>query len=532
MPSLPEGNADALYATCVAVVAEFKGAARSTTEQRDGWPPLPVDWPLPQDTLDRVLAECAVWLDLTEIESVSIGGRSDALLHVAQALCTTHDDVTALNIMTGHPTLWAVALDKRNGSKKRARAFLWGESIRAARKKVGPPFEDLGPGEEPAAGQALDLPDLDIGTLSAARFIDTVPPVQIFNGPIPHPTTGVVYGPGGAGKSFLMQAMLTGFATAVDVLGVPEWVPTSPVPVLMLTAEESNADLHRRQYALVRAAEQIGGDLFGGRTEIGPLLRERLHEGRFTVASTQGMRIELVNERGRRKGADWLLRQLDRGHHEIVTVDPVAAFRTGPEDELQPLIDLGREINEKLGKTLVYLHHTNKSSRGSDQAREATAARGDSAFIDGGRFGIGVAGMSVEEAARLKVEDRRNYVGVRLAKANYTEESDIFWFARGPAGVLYATSFKPLAEQRADLRGGQRDAVLKLVLELEEREMQVSKSELVARIMDRKLATRDAARAIVGDLLAENVLRIEYGDPGDTERRCLPYGWILSGCMS
>ncbi|MCC6194756.1 MAG: AAA family ATPase [Burkholderiales bacterium] len=534
--SLADGHADALYAACVGVVAESKGTALGTRKQRDDWPPLPSDWAQPADVVARSLAEVAPFLDLTELDGVAVGGRSDALLHAALDICRLVDDVTALNVMVAHPTIWAVALDKRHGSAKRAREYVWDHSIRPARANVGPPiaerFEDLTLTDPPpSTGRALELPDLDIGALSAARFVDVEPPPQEFIGPFPHPTTGVVYGAGGSSKSTFMQAMGTGIATAVDVLGVPEWVPTTPRKVLMLSAEESTADLHRRQYELIRGIEKLDfiDDVFGDRLERGPLLRERLHDGRFTLASTQGMRIELVDERGRRKGADWLRRQIDRGGFDLVVIDPVASFRTGPEDALQPLINLGREINEENGCSVVYIHHTNKSSRGTDQAREATAARGDSALLDGARFGFGVAGMTADEATRLKVDDRKLYAGVRLSKANYTAESDVFWFVRGHAGVLYATSFRPLAQRRADDRASQCTAVLRLVAELEEAELRVSKSELVARIMDKKFATRDAARVIVGDLLGRGALRLEHGDPGDTERRKLPHGWIVTG---
>lgn len=533
---LPEGNADALRAACVAVAREIKGTAADAGKPRGDWPPLPADRPLPEAELALRLREANRILDLAELEGVSEGGRSDALLHAAQDLCRWFDDVTVFNVMVAHPTIWAVALDKRHGSAKRAREFMWDHSIRPARANVGPPiaecFEDLTTGDPaPSSGRALELPDLNLVALSADRFIDTPPPAQEFIGPIPHPTTGVVAGAGGSSKSTLLQAMLTGFATGVDVLGVPGWVPTTPRKVLMLSAEESTADHHRRQYELIRGVEKLDcmDDFFGDRTERGPLLRERLREGRFTLVSTQGMRIELVDERGRRKGADWLRRQIDRGGFELVVIDPVASYRTGPEDALQPLINLGREINEKHGCSVVYVHHTNKSSRGTDQAREATAARGDSALLDGARFGFGVAGMTADEATRLKVDDRKLYTGVRLSKANYTAESDVLWFVRGHAGVLYATSFKPLAQRRADERVSQCTAVLRLVAELEEAEIRVSKSELVARIMDNKFATRDAARVIVGDLLGKGALRTAHAGPGETERRAMPHGWIVTG---
>ncbi|HMM74973.1 MAG TPA: AAA family ATPase [Gammaproteobacteria bacterium] len=536
MTTLPEGSADALYAACVGVVAELKGTAHSAARPRGERPPLRADWCWSRVTADAQYRECISYASDDSVAALEdASDRSDALQAFAKELCTAHDDVTVLNVLVMTPAALATAERHREGRRAKAIDYLWAQ-VQDARRVVGPPiaerFEDLTKGEGTApAGRALELPDLDIDALSAARFVDVEPPPQEFVGPFPHPTTGVVSGGGGSSKSTFMQAMSTGIATAVDVLGVPEWVPDAPRKVLMLSAEESTDDLHRRQHALIRGVEKLDfiDDMFGDRLERGPLLRERLHDGRFTLASTQGMRIELVDERGRRKGADWLRRQIDRGEFDLVVIDPVAAFRTGPEDALQPLIDLGREINEKHACSVVYIHHTNKASRGTDQAREAAAARGDSALLDGARFGFGVAGMTADEATRLKVDDRKLYTGVRLSKANYTAESDVLWFVRGHAGVLYATSFAPLAQRRADQRGTQRTAVLKLVAELEAKELRTSKSELVARIKDAKIATRDAARAIVEDLIGEKALRVEYGDPGDTERRSLPHGWILTG---
>ncbi|MGE0290241.1 MAG: AAA family ATPase [Bradyrhizobium sp.] len=389
-------------------------------------------------------------------------------------------------------------------------------------------FDDLGPVD--ATGTPADPPDLDCAEFSVARFLDRKPPAQRFLVPgiVPAGKVGVIYGAGGTSKSMLAVMLGLQVATAQDVLDVPGWVPRDRGRVLILDAEQDEDDIHRRFAAIFD--QILADDVFGHARAIEPEIRAALQDHRFVHVPAGGMAIKLADERSRRSGADWLCRQVTATRADLVVIDPVASFREGPEDNLQPLVDVGREINAKTGAAVLYVHHVSKASRGTEQAREAGAARGDSKLIDGARFGIGIAPMSLQEAKNHGVlvdAEIRQFVGVRLAKSNVSAESAVVWFRRGPSGVLSHHRFPTQPEQETAAQEDRQAAALQVMADAQAHDRRLSKTDAIALLGERAGLSRTKARGVIEDLLARGQLRVKHCSDGDPDARRLNHGYLV-----
>ena len=293
------------------------------------------------------------------------------------------------------------------------------------------------PGDLPGVGELI----ADAGDVRA--WVDTTPPPRewIIRDLVPAGEIGRLVAPGGTGKSMaLLQLAVSVASGGVDWLGYPPGQGASRV--LVLSAEDDRAELHRRFYAI---GQGLNAD--------GVVLNHAALRNIVTL-SVRGMDLRLIattdaGGAGRDKGrVEWLCRVIEQTEARLVILDPQASFYGGEENsnkDAQVWIDGLRHVTERTGCTLLIVHHANKASM-NGVSDGGTAARGASAFRDGCRFELNLAGMTDKEAKVYGIdpENRSRYVKLTMPKANYAPPFPGAWLERGQGGYLRRSDIQPI----------------------------------------------------------------------------------------
>lgn len=271
---------------------------------------------------------------------------------------------------------------------------------------------------DPLAGIA----PLDI----AAAFDAAPPPIDIVLPGMIAGTVGSLVAQGGAGKSWLALQIAVGVAGGPDLaeIGIP-----AHGRVVYLPAEDPRSALAHRFHALAG--------------HLDPEAR-RTVSNNLTVLPLMGHQVNI----GDAAWADALERVCDSAR--LAIVDTLRRFHIEDENASGPmaqLLGVMEGICERTGASILFLHHTAKSAALNGAGGEQQAARGSSVLVDnirGGQWNL--LGMSETEAERHKVDDRRRFVRLVQAKANFGPPIPDKWLERGAGGVL-----KPaLALENAD----------------------------------------------------------------------------------
>lgn len=303
---------------------------------------------------------------------------------------------------------------------------------------------------------------------SISRFIDASPPALnwIFRDSLLARTTGLIVGPGAAGKSTLALETLMAVATGRDILpGV--FSPAKAGKVLGVFGEDDETVLHHRIH-------QLTNQLFGFDRVAQDLLRRNL-----AVVSATGRDIRFIGQSSKHLAESVFFGEIFAALKgitdlELIVLDPIARFHGLEENDNGAgtfLITLMERLAQETGAAVIALHHVSKRAgitpAGFDleAAMHPDAGRGASGLTNAVRWQCNLFGIPEKDCKRLiGVTDARpgQFLALRVSKKNFGPPEDIRFLERGTGGVLrpFERAERPLAADLDELvRGLVFDAV-------------------------------------------------------------------------
>lgn len=274
--------------------------------------------------------------------------------------------------------------------------------------------------------------------------LDSQPPELDFVLPgLVSQTVGALVSPGGAGKSFLALQVAVQIATGSDCI---DWkIALRQGKVLYLALEDPEDALKRRVHAL---GEFINAEC-----------RSRLAEN-LVLQVPEGLhdQVDLLSP-----STEHRLAEVATGYR-LVILDTLRRFHAGNENdagEMARLVSSLEALAFTAKTTVLFLHHTSKSSAMNATADEQQASRGSSVLVDNIRWQSYLVTMTEKEAKQLGVhpDDRKRYVRFGVSKQNYSAPLEDIWFLRHPGGVLRAHRFEKHEGCGRKRRERSRDAV-------------------------------------------------------------------------
>ena len=276
------------------------------------------------------------------------------------------------------------------------------------------------------AGQnSPDPQGYDLATASLARFSGPAPAIDwLVESVIPVGTVGLLYGPGGAGKTTLAFDLACAVATATP----QPWCGTFSVSggaVLYLASEDPEAIWHVRADAARRRYGQPPERLslvnvYGAAHPLFRVEREQLRTTAeydrlaATLRANPGIRLVVLDGRSRLCG-------VEGAGNGIVPMEVAYLERLAVDS----------------GAAIMLLHHSPKSSYGTRTDARA-AARGETALLDACRFGLYLRDLDTENAADngLCEQERRSTLVLSVAKCSYAAPRPDIVLRRGPLDVF------------------------------------------------------------------------------------------------
>lgn len=261
-------------------------------------------------------------------------------------------------------------------------------------------------------------------------------------------TVGALVAQGGAGKSWIALELAAAVAGGPDLLEIG--IETKG-PVLYLPAEDPELALRHRLFSAASHFDDTARDHLAERLEIVPLMGRAVDLMTPAWASA----VERMAE-GKR----------------LVVIDTLRRFHTGDENsagDMAKLLGAMERICEATGASMLFLHHTAKGAALNGAGDQQQASRGSSVLVDnvrGGQFNL--LGMSDADARNHGVDpaDRRQFVRLVQAKANFGPPIPDLWFRRADGGILLPAGIERLDDggreaepsANAQARGGRRGA--------------------------------------------------------------------------
>jgi len=230
-------------------------------------------------------------------------------------------------------------------------------------------------------------------------------------------TVGALVAQGGAGKSWIALEMGIAVAGGPDLL---EMGISSHGNVLYLPAEDPTLAIKHRLYA---ARMAVAGSI------------DRLAEA-LEIVPLMGRAVDLMVP----AWSDAIQRMAEG--KRLVIIDTLRRFHSADENsagEMARLLGILEHICAQTGTSILFLHHTAKSAALNGAGDVQQASRGSSVLVDnvrGGQFNL--SGMSEAEARALGVElgDRKGFIRLVQAKANFGAPMPDQWFRRIEGGLL------------------------------------------------------------------------------------------------
>ncbi len=286
--------------------------------------------------------------------------------------------------------------------------------------------ECIGKKEEPVA-----LAPLTPEKTSVFNFICLEPPQTeyLLEEILPKGIVGAIVGMGGVSKSFFEIMLGIGLATGKPVL--KHFRPVNPARVLILFAEDPEAEIHRRLYFTVN---QTFPDLD---PDTQNLMLENLHLSSVMGQIGPLMHLEQGNP-ARSHYFEWLKKTVEAHKGlDLLILDPKSRFYGLDEnsnDHATQWVACLEELSREFGLTILFSHHVSKVSNG---ALNQASARGGSALVDACRWVANLRTMDEKTAEKYNLEDFRTYVEFDVSKSNYAPRlPGTLHFKRGEHGVL------------------------------------------------------------------------------------------------
>lgn len=261
-------------------------------------------------------------------------------------------------------------------------------------------------------------------------------------------TVGALVAQGGAGKSWIALELAMAVAGGPDLLEIGI---EATGPVLYLPAEDPELALRHRLFAAAPQFDDAAREQLAEALEIVPLMGRAVDLMTPAWASA----VERMAE-GKR----------------LVVIDTLRRFHSGDENsagDMAKLLGVMERLCASTGASMLFLHHTAKGAALNGAGDQQQASRGSSVLVDnvrGGQFNL--SGMTEAEARGYGVDpaDRRQFVRLVQAKANFGAPIPDMWFRRADGGILLPAGIERLDDggrqegpgANAQARGGRRGA--------------------------------------------------------------------------
>ncbi len=223
-------------------------------------------------------------------------------------------------------------------------------------------------------------------------------------------TVGVIYSPGGVGKSFLALEIMASVA-GVDLLGLGLH---NTGRSLYIALEDPAIVLRRRLHAIGEHLSISQREIFAVKVEILPMM---------------GVPFDLLSQDG--LYADWLNKRAAEAR--LVVIDTLSRAHSGDESsngEMAQLLRVLERICVSTGAAILFLHHVNKGS-GRDRNGDQFSIRGASALVDNARFAAAITYELEDDNPAARVRIRYS-----VSKNNYAALIAPRYFVRHAGGVL------------------------------------------------------------------------------------------------
>ena len=267
-------------------------------------------------------------------------------------------------------------------------------------------------------------------------------------------TVGMLAGPGGVGKTMFELQLAMAVACGGEICGglFEKWEvsasePRKPGRVVMVVAEESHDVIWHRLHAVVATLFERP-ELLGIEADPEKLIKlwsENLH-----IYPLDGMpRVTLIDrDLEVTDNFKQLMTACDGAR--LVIVDPIRRFHSCDENDSGAMTALVQSLQQASAWTkaaIIFAQHVNRASMQTGIGDTAGAARGSTALTDGVRWQLNLSEPTKEVARSrgIDVDDRKRFVMVDIAKANYLPPQRTEMLERLPGGVLLLTgkSFNP-----------------------------------------------------------------------------------------
>lgn len=250
-------------------------------------------------------------------------------------------------------------------------------------------------------------------------------------------TVGALVAQGGAGKSWVALELAIAVAGGPDLLdlGIERHGR-----VLYLPAEDPALAVSHRLYSARGSVDALAIDQLAESLEIRPLM---------------GHAVDLMLPAWARA-----IEQLADGAR-LVVIDTLRRFHGADENssgDMARLLSVLEGICARTGAALLFLHHTGKGAALNGGGESQQASRGSSVLVDNVRGGqMNLIGMSEAEARAhgIDVADRKGFVKLMQAKANFGPGMQDRWLQRVDGGLLIPAGIERIEDGEGRREGQQ-----------------------------------------------------------------------------
>lgn len=283
---------------------------------------------------------------------------------------------------------------------------------------------------DPLAGlQAIDL---------LTAFKTEPDPIDIVLAGMIAGTVGSLVAQGGAGKSWLALQISTALAGGPDLAGFG--IPKTG-RVLYLPAEDPASAIAHRLHALGKYFDDDARQTVSRNMTILPLM---------------GLLVNLALQ----EWSEAIERRADGVR--LIVIDTLRRFHIEDENAggaMTMILGVLEGICRRTGASVLFLHHTAKGAALNGAGGEQQASRGSSVLVDnirGGQWNL--LTMSETEATKAKVgpKDRKSFVKLVQAKANFGPPLADKWLQRTSGGVLVPAHALEISDDFRNAAAGQK----------------------------------------------------------------------------
>lgn len=276
---------------------------------------------------------------------------------------------------------------------------------------------------------------MNIRPLNIRSALASAPPALDFVLPgLLSGTAGTIVGSGGVGKTSLLLQLSMALSSNMPLAGQIFSMESQPARVVFVAAEESADIMRIRLHAINDSMKQQAHllSLENGDDTV------TLLENNLCLLPAAGHSVSLLKNGEPTPFYDELCK-LCHGARLIV-IDPLRRLHDGDENSsatMTQLVQLLESLAKRTGAAVIAAHHVNKGAAFAGLTELAGASRGSSALTDAVRWQVNLSSMSEPEAKAFGLAaERKSYLRLDFAKANYMAPQPTIWMKRLEGGAL------------------------------------------------------------------------------------------------